>query len=121
MTRKHWAISRLWPRPIFWANRSIQSSRRQSLAGMILQQEIDQAVQSLWGGPLPDDGPSMLAAADDNSGHDGRYLCVILELNYFKVRFRPPPRTQAEIYHDILHVSRPTHDRHLRCSSRTTG
>ena len=89
--------------------------------GMILQQEIDQAVQSLWGGPLPDDGPSMLAAADDNSGHDGRYLCVILELNYFKARFRPPPRTQAEIYHDILHVSRPTHDRHLRSAVERLG
>ncbi|MEX1019269.1 MAG: tetratricopeptide repeat protein [Litorilinea sp.] len=85
--------------------------------GQALCDEITRAVESLWGGPLSPTGADMLdAAQSENDATGARYACLILELNYFKTRFRPAPRTQAEIYHDILHVSRPTHDRHLRAA-----
>ena len=44
-----------------------------------------------------------------------------MELNYLKRCFKPPPKNQAEIYHDILHISRPTHDRHLRDAVERLG
>lgn len=89
--------------------------------GMALRALILRAAEQLWGGPLPADGASMLAAAlaDGDSGY--RYDCLVLELNYFKERYRPAPRNQAEIYVDILHISRPTHDRHLRCAVECLG
>ena len=84
--------------------------------GKALCAEIMRAVEAMWWGPLPTDGRIMLeeALAEGESG--GRYDCLLLELNYFKQRFKPAPRNQAEIYHDILHISRPTHDRHLRAA-----
>jgi tetratricopeptide (TPR) repeat protein len=82
--------------------------------GKVLCAEIDRALEAMWWGPIPDDGATMLNAALAESDTTGRYDCLILELNYFKRRFRPAPRNQAEIYDDILHISRPTHDRHLR-------
>ena len=85
--------------------------------GELLRAEIDKAITALWGGPLPTTGPEMLAAVAEEEatqGRSGRYDCLILELNYLKRCFQPPPKNQAEVYHDILHISRPTHDRHLR-------
>ncbi len=82
--------------------------------GLALVAEIQRAVESLWGGPLPKSGQELLAGALAEDGQGGRYDCLVLELNYFKQRYRPVPRSQADIYHDILHISRPTHDRHLR-------
>ena len=79
-----------------------------------LRAAIDRCLATLWGGPLPDDGREMLHAALDQEEQGGRYDCLILELNYLNQRYRPVPRNQAAIYHDILHISRPTHDRHLR-------
>src|SRR4051794_17544737 len=89
--------------------------------GQTLCNEVQRVVESMWGGALPPDGATMLKTvqAEENAG--GRYDCLILELNYFKRRFRPPPRNQAEIYHDILHISRPTHDRHLRGALERLG
>ncbi|NJM09005.1 hypothetical protein HC891_26600, partial [Candidatus Gracilibacteria bacterium] len=83
--------------------------RGQTLAALILR-----AAESLWDGPLPPDGQAILAAALGDLSAGGRYDYLILELNYFKQRVRPAPRNQVEIYTDILHISRPTHDRHLR-------
>lgn len=92
--------------------------------GELLRAEIDKAITALWGGPSPTDGPAMLAAVADEEarhGRGGRYDCLILELNYLKRCFQPPPKNQAEIYHDILHSSRPTHDRHLRDAVERLG
>jgi tetratricopeptide (TPR) repeat protein len=83
--------------------------------GTVLQQAIDRSLESLWGGPLPPDAPTMLAGVAEEAaqGVGGRYHCLILELNYCRQCFKPAPKSQAEIYNDILHISRPTHDRHL--------
>ena len=83
--------------------------------GKVLCAEIGHCIEAMWGGPLPQpgDGHAMLAAALDDDQGD-RYSCLILELNYLKQRYRPKPKNQAEIYYDILNISRPTHDRHLR-------
>jgi tetratricopeptide (TPR) repeat protein len=81
-----------------------------------LQAELQRALTSLWGGPLPKDAPTLYAAVDEEeqqSGRAGRYDCLVLELNYFKQIVRPIPKSQADIYNDILHISRATHDRHL--------
>lgn len=88
-----------------------------AMRGETLCAEIDQALNAMWGGSLPATGQAMLAAVaaeETDHGRGGRYDCLILELNYFKRCFQPPPKNQAAIYHDILHISRPTHDRHLR-------
>lgn len=82
--------------------------------GQVLSREIQAALESMWRGQLPVDGDVMLEEALAEGDAGGRYDCLILELNYFKQRVRPAPRNQAEIYHDILSISRPTHDRHLR-------
>jgi tetratricopeptide (TPR) repeat protein len=89
--------------------------------GLALRALILRAAEQLWGGPLPDDGQDMLAAALVESDLGGRYDCLVLELNYFRQRYRPAPRSQAEIYTDILHISRPTHDRHLRRAVERLG
>ncbi len=82
--------------------------------GAALRAAIDRCLVTMWGGPLPDDGHAMLDEALSEEEQGGRYDCLILELNYLGQRYRPVPRNQAAIYHDILHISRPTHDRHLR-------
>lgn len=84
--------------------------------GRALLAEIDRAMESLWGGPLPANSAELLAGVEAEGGQGGRYDCLILELNYFRRRYRPAPRSQADIYNDILHISRPTHDRHLRAA-----
>lgn len=92
--------------------------------GQALRQAIEQTLESLWGGLLPADGPAMLQAVADEErsyGRGGRYDCLILELNYAKRRFRPAPPNQATIYNDILHISRPTHDRHLHDAVERLG
>ena len=84
--------------------------------GAILVMEVKRSLQTLWRGPLPSTGPAMLEAVDaeeKQQGRGARYDCLILELNYLKRIFQPAPKSQAEIYNDILHISRPTHDRHL--------
>jgi tetratricopeptide (TPR) repeat protein len=89
--------------------------------GLALCAALDRAAQALWGGPLPEDGQAMLSAALGEASLGGRYDCLILELNYFRQRYRPAPKNQAEIYLEILHISRPTHDRHLRGALERLG
>ncbi|HRW08267.1 MAG TPA: hypothetical protein P5121_24355 [Caldilineaceae bacterium] len=84
--------------------------------GLVLQTEVTRALETLWRGPLPTDAAALMAAVDaeeTETGRSNRYDCLVLELNYLKRIFRPAPKSQAEIYHEILHISRPTHDRHL--------
>jgi tetratricopeptide (TPR) repeat protein len=89
--------------------------------GQALIAAIMQAAETLWGGPLPADSDALTTLALGETPPAGRYACLILELNYFKQRFRPAPRNQAAIYSDILHISRPTHDRHLRSAVEQLG
>jgi tetratricopeptide (TPR) repeat protein len=89
--------------------------------GRVLATLITRAAEALWEGPLPADGQELLAMAMGEVPAAGRYDCLILELNYFQRRYRPTPRNQAEIYTDILHISRPTHDRHLRAAVERLG
>lgn len=89
--------------------------------GQALGALIERAAETLWGGPLPTDGEAMLAMATGEAAAAGRYDGLILELNYFKQRFRPAPRNQADVYSDFLHISRPTHDRHLRAAIEHLG
>lgn len=84
--------------------------------GLALLTVLEKTLESLWGGPLPTDGQAMLntvVAETAAQGQGGRYHCLILELNYRRRCFKPAPKSQAAIYNDILHISRPTHDRHL--------
>ncbi|MEZ4865832.1 MAG: hypothetical protein R3C14_31250 [Caldilineaceae bacterium] len=84
--------------------------------GEALIRVIEKTLASLWGGPLPTTGEELrdgVAAESAPQGQGERYLCLILELNYRRRSYRPAPKSQAEIYNDILHISRPTHDRHL--------
>ena len=89
--------------------------------GKALCAEIQRAVESLWGGPLPNSGQALLDAVVSDKNQGGCYDCLILELNYFKQRYRPVPKSQSDIYNDILHISRPTHDRHLRAAVERLG
>ncbi|MEZ4634822.1 MAG: hypothetical protein R2873_09935 [Caldilineaceae bacterium] len=103
-----------------WAMPSTVRTQRQRDAALALRAEIERALETMWGAPLPADADAMLDAATE-AGNTSRYDCLILELNYLKRRFRPAPRSQAEIYNDILHISRPTHDRHLRAAVERLG
>lgn len=92
--------------------------------GRVLIAVVEQALAAFWGGALPDNGPAMLQAVATEAAEQGqgsRYDCLILELNYRKRAFRPAPKSQAEIYNDILHISRPTHDRHLHDAVERLG
>lgn len=106
--------------PYFLGDAVRQADATATGRGQTLRREIEHVLQTLWGGPLPSDGNAMLAAADVDS-QSSRYDCLILELNYLKQRFRPTPRNQSDIYNDILHISRPTHDRHLRAAVERLG
>ncbi len=92
--------------------------------GRLLCEEIARATAQLWGGAIPTTQASLMqgvAQALNEGGNAGGqrgssacYDFLMLELNYFKQIVRPRPRNQAEIYNDVLHISRATHDRHLR-------
>jgi tetratricopeptide (TPR) repeat protein len=89
--------------------------------GQALVNAINRAIEQLWGAPLPNDGQTLLSMAVAEAIPGGRYDCLVLELNYFKQRYRPAPKNQVEIYMEILHISRPTHDRHLRSAIERLG
>lgn len=84
--------------------------------GRILCAEIKETAALLWGGPPPESSDELLDTLDQESQsvRSDRYDFLVLELNYFKQIVHPKPRNQAEIYNDILHISRTSHDRHLR-------
>lgn len=85
--------------------------------GAVLSQRLFEAAGSLWQGLPPKNADALLAAVEEETSTQGRgqrYDYLILELNYFKRRFDPPPKTQAAIYNDILHISRTSHDRWLK-------
>src|SRR5262245_35514828 len=71
--------------------------------GQALRAVLTRAAQQLWGGSLPEDGQTMLNAALNEVPSAGCYDCLILELNYFKQRYCPAPKNQAEIYTEILY------------------
>ena len=92
--------------------------------GEALRHELDQSLATLWGGPLPDTWAVMQAAVAEEEAHYGqgsRYLCQVLELNYFNHLYLPKPQSQSEIYHDILHISRSGHDRRLKEATNRLG
>ncbi|HRW04950.1 MAG TPA: tetratricopeptide repeat protein [Caldilineaceae bacterium] len=85
--------------------------------GVVLSQQLLAAAAALWRDPLPPTSNALLAAVEEEMATHGRgprYDFLILELNYFKRLFVPPPKTQAAIYNDILHISRTSHDRWLK-------
>ena len=90
--------------------------------GQVLCREIDHAMESLWGDTLPADVDALFqgAAPDEaQKGSNDRYHYLILELTYFKRYFAIGPKTHADIYDDILHISRATYHRHLREATET--
>lgn len=85
--------------------------------GEVLSAKLAAAAAALWQGDPPTNAADLLAAVaaeDAARGRGPRYAYLILELNYFQRIFTPPPKTQATIYHDILHISRTSHDRYLK-------
>ncbi len=102
--------------PYFLGERLHGHTPTAAARGQVLQAELAMVLQTLWRGELPTTGAALLAAVaeeEETHGRGDRYDCLILELNYCKAIFRPAPKNQSEIYNDILHISRPTHDRHL--------
>lgn len=92
--------------------------------GQALQDELYQALISLWNGSFPATWDAMQTAVEEEettNGRGSRYLCQVLELNYFHLFFLPKPQSQAEIYHDILHISRASHDRRLKEATHQLG
>ncbi|MFN8441801.1 MAG: hypothetical protein U0175_13565 [Caldilineaceae bacterium] len=90
--------------------------------GEVLCREIDAALSTLWSEALPEGGQQMMQAAQEEleqQGRGARYDCLILELNYFKRRFKLA--NQSEIYNDILHISRASHDRYLATAVERLG
>ncbi|MEZ4615187.1 MAG: hypothetical protein R2867_06705 [Caldilineaceae bacterium] len=82
-----------------------------------IEPTIGRAATALWQGTPPYDVTALLSAVEEETNTHGRgprYAYLMLELNYFKRLFHPPPKTQAEIYNDILHISRTSHDRWLK-------
>lgn len=101
--------------------RGVLSPPRQAAApvhwGAVLSAKLAEAAATLWQGTLPVDAATLFAAVETEStqrGRGSRYDYLMLELNYFKQIVAPPPQTQAEIYHDLLHISRTSHDRWLK-------
>ncbi len=91
--------------------------------GALLGVELARAATALCATPLPPDGATLLRdalQAKEESGLCDRYFYLLLDLTYFH-RFFAAARNQAEIYSDILHVSRATYDRHLREAIRRLG
>ena len=85
--------------------------------GSVLCAEIARTVELLWDEAPAQSIDELMQLVEDASpaaGRDNRYAFLVLELNYFQRIVRPRPRNQATIYSDILHISRATHDRHLR-------
>lgn len=102
--------------PYFLGERLHGHAPTAAARGQVLQAELTMVLQTLWRGELPTTGAALLAAVaeeEETHGRGDRYDCLILELNYCKAIFRPAPKNQSAIYNDILHISRPTHDRHL--------
>ncbi|MFN8489470.1 MAG: tetratricopeptide repeat protein [Caldilineaceae bacterium] len=84
--------------------------------GAALAKALEAAATSLWEGTLPADQATLLQTAlqaKEERGLCDCYSYLLLDLTYFH-RYFAAPRNQAEIYDDILHVSRATYDRHLR-------
>ncbi|MEM7801254.1 MAG: hypothetical protein AAF633_18825, partial [Chloroflexota bacterium] len=87
--------------------------------GEVLIEALDQAALRVYGADLPDRHALLVEAVEaeeERSGRGGRYDFFILELNYFKRIYRPHPRNQADIYNDILYISRATYNRHLNAA-----
>ena len=90
--------------------------------GATLAACLKQAASALWNGPpLPKDTETLLRGVELEQGTSRRYHYFVLELNYFKDLYRPIPRNQADIYNDVLHIGRSTHDRHLREAVESLG
>lgn len=85
--------------------------------GVVLQQRLFAAAALLWHDTPPSAVETLFDAVEEervSKGRGPRYDYLILELNYFKQLYTPAPKTQAEIYNDILHISRTSHDRWLK-------
>lgn len=91
--------------------------------GALLCTELERAAAILWEDALPGDKATLLRdalQAKDAIGLCDRYFYLLLDLTYFH-RYFPAARNQAEIYNDLLHISRATYDRHLREAIRRLG
>ena len=110
--------------PYFLGHALEQAADTATGRGLALRAEFDHALEALWGGTaLPNRG-ELLAAVDKerNSGtHGPCYDFFLLDLNYCQQCYTPVPTSQSQIYNDILHISRATHDRHLRSAVKRLG
>lgn len=84
--------------------------------GEMLALRLAAALDALWPGTAPTSSEALFAGTESDDAQDAAscYHYLVLELNYFKRIYSPPPTTQAQIYNDILHIGRTTHDRHLK-------
>ena len=92
--------------------------------GSALADVVEQTLADLWGDGLPADQAALeagLNAPGDPRRRKDRDAFYLLELNYLHRIVRPAPADQAAIYHDILHISRATHDRRLRAAMDRFG
>lgn len=91
-------------------------------AGAWLKQVLYETAVSLWGGPLPADKESLLAAVNQEragQGKGNRYAFLILELHYFQRHFQVPK--QNFIWEDYLYIGKSQYYRDLEGSVRLLG
>ncbi len=96
--------------------------------GRILQQVIQNAADSLWGGPLPTSREALetaVQAARQEEGNSGnRYHFFLLELRYLRRYFRSrahPPADSEQAIRDYLGVGRGPYFNHLKAAREALG
>lgn len=90
--------------------------------GEVLCEQIKESAEELWDGILPESSKMLLQAVDEDPNKQAnRYHFLVLELNFFNQIYTPPPKNQATIYNEVLHIGRTTHDRHLRDAVERLG
>lgn len=94
----------------------------------ILQSELLNAAETLWGGTLPESKETLLELVEDERRERGnkgsRYLFLVLELRYFRQFFKPhikPVAKNEQGIIDFLGVGRSPFFRHLKTAREQLG
>jgi tetratricopeptide (TPR) repeat protein len=96
--------------------------------GRVLQQAIETAVNSLWGGTLPASREELETAVQEARQEEGnsgnRYYFLLLDLRYLRRHFRPranPPADSEQAIRDYLGVGRGPYFNHLKAARGALG
>ncbi len=96
--------------------------------GRALQQTIQQAADSLWGGPLPTSREELETAVQEARQESGnssnRYYFLLLDLRYLRRYFRPranPSADSEQAIRDYLGVGRGPYFNHIKAARSALG